>query len=76
MELSIKEKKILFAFGCPSYRNIGARLKAVATLAVNPGVQTMWCRIYFYNLPLEMKGYHNAERDIYLAGTGTMRQEV
>lgn len=45
MKLSIKEREVLFAFGCPSYRNTIARLKMVTTLTVDPDVQTVIQRL-------------------------------
>ena len=36
MKLSMKEKKILYAFACPSHDNMVARLKWLTALTVDP----------------------------------------
>ncbi len=36
MKLSTKEKKILYAFGCPSHHNTVTRLKWLTALTVDP----------------------------------------
>ena len=36
MKLSMKEKKILYAYGCPSHHNTVTRLKWLTALTVDP----------------------------------------
>ena len=36
MTLSMKEKKILYAYGCPSHHNTVTRLKWLTALTVDP----------------------------------------
>ena len=36
MTLSMKEKKILYAYGCPSHHNTVTRLKWLSALTVDP----------------------------------------
>lgn len=36
MKLSMKEKKILYAFACPSHHNTATRLKWLTALTVDP----------------------------------------
>ena len=38
MTLSMKEKKILYAYGCPSHHNTVTRLKWLTALTVDPDV--------------------------------------
>ena len=37
MKLNMKEKKILYAYGCPSHHNTVTRLKWLIALTVDPG---------------------------------------
>ena len=36
MKLSIREKKVLYAFACPNHHNIVTRLKWMTALTVDP----------------------------------------
>lgn len=36
MKLSIREKKVLYAFGCPNYQNTVTRMKWLTALTVDP----------------------------------------
>ena len=40
MKLSMKEKKILYAYGCPSHHNTVTRLKWLTALTVDPEAKT------------------------------------
>ena len=36
MKLSLREKKVLYAFGCPNYQNTVTRMKWLTALTVDP----------------------------------------
>lgn len=70
MMMSMNEKKILFAFGCPKLELTIARLRHAAALAVDPTAKkdffTLaiklnedatddWYRNFFYNMRLDME---------------------
>ena len=70
MMMSINEKKILFAFGCPKRELTIARLRHAAALAVDPTAKKDffslaiklnedatddWYRNFFYNMRLEVE---------------------
>ena len=90
MRMSIEEKKILFAFGCPDRFNTITRLNHVAMLTVDPGTKKLirklalkllgegvenWYRCFFYNFRIEMEGYNNAQRIIHRAEISTNNPE-
>lgn len=52
MKLSMKEKKILYAFACPSHHNTVTRLKWLTALTVDPEVK---CRILGLARKMEME---------------------
>lgn len=41
MKLNIEEKKVLYAFGCPSFDNTVQRLKYLTSLTVDPEAKHM-----------------------------------
>ena len=43
MKLSMKEKKILYAYGCPSHHNTVTRLKWLTALTVDPEAKRRIC---------------------------------
>lgn len=90
MKMSIGEKKILFAFGCPDYGNTVIRLKHLAMLTVDPSVKKLiaelsykllgegvesWYRCFYYNLRMEMESYFHARRIMHRAENSTIREE-
>ena len=70
MMMSMNEKKILFAFGCPNRDLTVERLRHAAALAVDPAAKkefftlaiklsdedlTDWYRNFYYNMRLDME---------------------
>ena len=70
MMMSMNEKKILFAFGCPNRALTVERLRHAAALAVDPAAKkefftlaiklsdeeiTDWYRSFYYNMRLDME---------------------
>lgn len=77
MKLNIEEKKVLYAFGCPSYDNTVKRLKYLISLTVDPEVKHMilelakkieskgakgWYPCFYHRLRSEMDNYFRARR--------------
>ena len=69
MTLSMKEKKILYAYGCPSHHNTVTRLKWLTALTVDPEakrrmlglarkveteVDESWYEDFYHHLRMEM----------------------
>lgn len=80
MKLSIEEKKLLHAYGCPSHHNTVTRLKWVTSLTADPELKCRmlalarkidsegvadWYPRFYQQLQTEMDGYRVARR--YLA---------
>ena len=63
MTLSMKEKKILYAYGCPSHHNTVTRLKWLTALTVDPeanraaGVFRFGCAEYNLGFVLSVVGF-------------------
>ncbi|MCQ4671590.1 hypothetical protein NE689_09670 [Lactonifactor longoviformis] len=79
MKLSMKEKKILYAFACPSHHNTVTRLKWLTTLIVDPEakhrmlelarkmeaeVDENWYEAFYHHLRMEMDEYHRLKRSL------------
>ena len=77
MTLSMKEKKILYAYGCPSHHNTVTRLKWLTALTVDPEakrrmlelarkmeteVAENWYAGFYLRLRTEMDEYRQAKR--------------
>lgn len=90
MKMSIKEKKSLYAFGCPNHRATVERLRLLAAIAPDPKTKKHfytlaikllaegtedWYRCFFYNLRMEMEGYFNAQLTMHLAEVSTIEVE-
>ena len=90
MRMSIEEKKVLYAFGCPDHINTVSRLEHLAGLTVDPDIKKLiarlalkllsegvdkWYRCFYYNLRLEMEGYYNALCTMHMAEVSTIGAE-
>ena len=90
MRMTIEEKKVLYAFGCPDHFNTVTRLRQLAMLAVDPGTKKLagilalklldkgvdkWNSCFYYNLRIEMEGYFNALKTIHRAEVRTIDPE-
>ena len=79
MKLDMKEKRILYVFGCPSLRNTVERLKWLTSLTVDPEAKHRmleltkkikneadeeWYPHFYLYLRSEMDRYFRAERHI------------
>ena len=79
MKLSMKEKKILYAYGCPSHHNTVTRLKWLTALAVDPEAKRWMLElarkidigededtypIFYRLLRLEMDEYRRLKRQL------------
>lgn len=77
MKLSMKEKKVLYAFGCTSWQNTVERLKWLTTLAVDPEAKRrllalarkveqagkeVWHPHYYCSLRTEMDEYFRRKK--------------
>lgn len=65
MKLSMKEKKILYAFACPSHDNTVARLKWLTALTVDPEVDESRHEAFYHRLRREMDEYHRLKRSLH-----------
>ena len=78
MKLSMKEKKILYAFACPSHHNTVTRLKWLTALTVDPEAKRRmlglarkvetemnesWYEDFYHHLRMEMDEYQMCIRD-------------
>ena len=72
MEMSMNEKKALYAFGCPNREATVERVRLVAALAPDPAAKKLlymlsvklddescdsWYRCFFYNMRLEVERF-------------------
>ena len=79
MKLDMKEKRILYVFGCPNLHNTVERMKWLISLAVDPEakhwmleltkkiegeVEEEWYPRFYLYLRSEMDGYFKAEHHI------------
>ena len=82
MTLSMKEKKILYAFACPSHHNTVTRLKWLTALTVDPEakrrmlglarkmeteVDESWYEAFYHHLRMEMDEYRRLKRSLRVA---------
>ena len=80
MKLSMKEKKILYAFACPSHDNTVARLKWLTALTVDPEAKRRMLELarkmetevaesrheaFYHRLRREMDEYHRLKRSLH-----------
>lgn len=77
MKLDMKEKRILYVFGCPNLRNTVERMKWLTSLAVDPEAkhrmleltkkiedeaEEEWYHHFYHYLRSEMDSYFQAKR--------------
>ena len=90
MTLSMKEKKILYAYGCPSHHNTVTRLKWLTALTVDPQakhrmlelarkmeteMEERWYTGFYHQLRAEMDEYYRAKRRLRLLKENTDYEE-
>ena len=90
MKLSMKEKKILYAFACPSHDNTVTRLKWLTALTVDPEakrwmlglvrkveteVNESWYEAFYHHLSMEMDEYLRLKRSLRVLKSYTDYEE-
>ena len=90
MTLSMKEKKILYAYGCPSHHNTVTRLKWLTALTVDPEakrrmlglarkveteVDESWYADFYHHLRMEMDEYRRLKRSLRVLKSYTDYEE-
>ena len=90
MKLSMKEKKILYAFACPSHHNTVTRLKWLTALTVDPEakrrmlglarkmeteVDESWYEAFYHHLRMEMDEYRRLKRSLRVLKSCTDYEE-
>ena len=90
MKLSMKEKKILYAFACPSHHNTATRLKWLTALTVDPEakrrmlglarkveteVDESWYEAFYHHLRMEMDEYRRLKRSLRVLKSYTVYEE-
>ena len=86
MTLSMKEKKILYAFACPSHHNTVTRLKWLTALTVDPEakrrmlglarkVDESWYEAFYHHMRREMDEYRRLKRSLRVLKTNTDYEE-
>ena len=90
MKLSMKEKKILYAYGCPSHHNTVTRLKWLTALTVDPEakrrmlglarkveteVDESWYEDFYHHLRMEMDEYRRLKRSLRVLKSYTDYEE-
>ena len=90
MTLSMKEKKILYAYGCPSHHNTVTRLKWLTALTVDPEakrrmlglarkveteVGESWYEDFYHHLRMEMDEYRRLKRSLRVLKSYTDYEE-
>ena len=90
MTLSMKEKKILYAYGCPSHHNTVTRLKWLTSLTVDPEanrrmlglarkveteVDESWYEDFYHHLRMEMDEYRRLKRSLRVLKSYTEYEE-
>ena len=88
--LSMKEKKILYAYGCPSHHNTVTRLKWLTALTVDPEakrrmlglarkveteVDESWYEAFYHHLRMEMDEYRRLKRSLHALKSYTDYEE-
>ena len=86
MKLSIREKKVLYAFACPNHHNTVTRLKWLTALTVDPQAKhrmlelarkmetemaESWYTGFYHQLRAEMDEYYRAKRRLRLVKENT-----
>ena len=90
MTLSMKEKKILYAYGCPSHHNTVTRLKWLTSLTVDPEAKRRmlglarkvetemnesWYEDFYHHLRMEMDEYRRLKRNLRVLKSYTDYEE-
>ena len=90
MKLSIREKKVLYAFACPNHHNTVTRLKWLTALTVDPQAKhrmlelarkmetemaESWYTGFYHQLRAEMDEYYHAKRRLRLVKENTEYEE-
>ena len=90
MKLSMKEKKILYAFACPSHHNTVTRLKWLTALTVDPEAKRRmlglarkvetemnesWYEDFYHHLRMEMDEYRRLKRNLRVLKSYTDYEE-
>ena len=90
MTLSMKEKKILYAYGCPSHHNTVTRLKWLTALTVDPEAKRRmlglarkvetemnesWYEDFYHHLRMEMDEYRRLKRNLRVLKSYTDYEE-
>lgn len=90
MKLSIREKKVLYDFGCPNHHNTVTRLKWLTALTVDPEAKhrmlelaqkmetemaESWYSSFYLQLRAEMDEYYRAKRRLRVAMENTEYEE-
>ena len=90
MNLSIQEKKILYAFACPNHHNTVTRLKWLTALTVDPKakrwmlglarkmeneVEEHWYLCFYQQLRMEMAKYYETKKYLRMLEKSTGYEE-
>lgn len=90
MNLSIQEKKILYAFACPNHHNTVTRLKWLTALTVDPKakrwmlglarkmeneVEEHWYLCFYQQLRMEMAKYYETKKYLRMVEKSTDFEE-
>ena len=90
MKLSMKEKKVLYAFACPNHHNIVTRLTWMTAVTVDPQAKhwmlelarkmetemaKSWHTGFYHQLRAEMDEYYRAKRRLCLIKENTEYEE-
>ena len=74
MKLSMKEKKILYAYGCPSHHNTVTRLKWLTALTVDPEAKRRMLGLA-RKVETEMNEYRRLKRNLRVLKSYTDYEE-
>ena len=90
MKLDIREKKVLYVYGCPDYYNTVTRLKWLVSLTVDQEAKRWllalarkmetegskdWHSCFYHHLRMEMGGYFRAKKFMKAVESSTNREE-
>lgn len=90
MKLNMKEKKILYAYACPSHHNTVTRLKWLTALTVDPEAKSQmlhlarkieteteekWYETFYHHLRMAMDEYRRIRRSLRALKANTDYEE-
>lgn len=90
MKLDIREKKVLYVYGCPDYHNTVIRLKWLVSLTVDQEAKRWllalarkletegskdWHSCFYHHLRMEMGGYFRAKKFMKAVESSTNLEE-